>query len=153
MSLRSSAARAAAAGVLLAVAAAAGPPSSAEDSGSSAEALTPRAAAEEALRASPELRAARESIEAARGRPVQAGLWSNPELGLAGASDFAFANEGEGNAGVALEQRFPVAGRLARARDAARIEVEVARAEARDLARALIGSAEGEAVSILSLDR
>jgi cobalt-zinc-cadmium efflux system outer membrane protein len=117
------------------------------------EGFTPRAAAEEALRANPELRAAREAIEVARARLAQAGLWPNPELALAGASDFAFANEGEASANVALEQRFPIAGRLARAQDLARVDVEVALAEARDFERTLIGEVERTAVSILALDR
>jgi len=149
MSIGSRAALAAAAVLLLAGeadAASTGPPEG-------VEALTPRAAAEEALRASPELRAAREAIEVARARLVQAGLWPNPEFSLAGASDFAFANEGEASASVALEQRFPIAGRLARARDLARVDVELAHAEARDFERTLIGDVERAAVSILALDR
>jgi multidrug efflux pump subunit AcrA (membrane-fusion protein) len=135
--------------LLEAGAASAGPP----EGGAAERELSPRAAAEEALRANPELRAAREAIEVARGRLVQAGLWPNPEVALAGASDFAFANEGEANANVALEQRFPIAGRLARARDVARAQVELALAEARDFERTLIGDVERAAVSILALDR
>jgi len=151
MSTGSRAAFAAVAGLLLAGeadAASAGRPE-----GEAEHELSPRAAAEEALRANPELRATREAIEAARGRLVQAGLWPNPEAALAGASDFAFANEGERSASVALEQRFPIAGRLARARDVARVDVEQALAEARDFERTLIGDVERAAVSILALDR
>ena len=85
--------------------------------------LTPATAAEEALRTNPDLRAAYAVIEIARGRLVQAGLWPNPELSLSGVDDFAFQNEGERGASVGLAQRFPIARRLARARDVARVDV------------------------------
>ena len=151
MSIGSRAAPVAAAGLLLvggALAAPAGPTVDEVEHD-----LTPRSAAEEALHANPELRAARAAIEAARARRVQAGLWPNPELALAGSSDFAFADEGEASASVAVEQRFPIAGRLARAQDVAEVDVEVALAQARDFERTLIGEVERAAVSILALDR
>lgn len=115
--------------------------------------LTLRGAAAEALRANPELRAARRAIDAARGRLVQAGLWPNPELGLAGASDFAFADEGERNLSIAVSQPLPIAGRLARARDVARIDVEIATAEARDFERTLVAEVQRSVMAILALDR
>ena len=151
MCSQSRAARAAVAALLLA--GGAGAASAGPLEGEAESELTPRAAAEAALRASPELLAAREAIEVARGRLVQAGLWPNPGVALAGASDFAFANEGERSASVALEQRFPIAGRLARARDVAQLDLELALAEARDFERTLIRDAQRAAVAILALDR
>ncbi len=117
------------------------------------EALTPARAAREALRANPDLRAAYEAIEVARGRLIQAGLWPNPELSLSGTDDFAFGNEGERTANVGFAQRFPIAGRLARARDVARVDVALALAEVRDFERTLIGEVQRSVVSLLAIDR
>ena len=115
--------------------------------------LTLRTAAAEALRANPELRAARDAIDAARGRLLQAGLWPNPELGLSGSSDFAFADEGERELSVGVAQPFPIASRLARARDVARVDVELAVAEARDFERTLVAEVERSVMSLLALQR
>lgn len=120
---------------------------------SETEPQTPRAAAAAALRANADLGAVYAAIEAARGRLVQAGLWPNPELSLTGASDFAFQNEGERRFGGGFAQRFPIAGRLARARDVARVDVAAALAEASDFERTLIGEVQRAALRILALDR
>ncbi len=115
--------------------------------------LTPAAAAEEALRTSPDLRAVRAAIDVARARLVQAGLWPNPELSLSGADDFAFNNEGERAVSVELAQRFPITRRLARARGVARVDVAMALAEVRDFERTLIGEVGRSVVSLLAVDR
>ena len=117
------------------------------------DSLTFRSAAEEALRANPELRAARQAIEGARGRLLQAGLGPNPDLSLGASSDFAFAAEGEREQGLAISQRFPIAGRLARARDVARVDVALASAEVRDFERALIADVQATVLRMLALDR
>ncbi len=115
-------------------------------------ALTATAAAEEALRRNPDLAAAYASIEAARGRLVQLGLWPNPELGISARSDFAFRDEGERAFGLDFEQRFPIAGRLARAQDLGRVDVALALAEARDFERTLIGEVGRTYYRVLALD-
>ncbi len=115
-------------------------------------ALTANAAAAEAVRVNPELAAAYAAIEAARGRLLQAGLWPNPELDLTGRSDIAFQNEGERAFGVGLAQRFPIAGRLARAQDVARVDVALALAEAREFERVLIGDVQRAVYGLLALD-
>ena len=114
--------------------------------------LTATSAAAEALRANPELAAASAAIEAARGRLIQAGLWSNPALRLAGRSDVVFQNEGERNLSIDLEQRFPIAGRLARAQDVARVDVALALAESREFERTLIGDVQRTVYGIAALD-
>jgi cobalt-zinc-cadmium efflux system outer membrane protein len=116
-------------------------------------AMTVREVAVQALADNPDLRAANEAIEVARGRLLQAGLWPNPELTLSGASDFAFQNEGEHQLAGEVAQRFPIAGRLGRARDVARVDVAAAIAEARDFERTLIGDVQRTALRILALDR
>ncbi len=115
-------------------------------------ALTATAAAEEALRRNPDLAAAYASIEAARGRLVQLGLWPNPELALSARSDFAFRDEGERAFGFDFEQRFPIAGRLARAQDLGRVDVALALAEARDFERTLIGEVGRTYYRVRALD-
>jgi cobalt-zinc-cadmium efflux system outer membrane protein len=118
----------------------------------SASPLTATSAAEEALRANPDLAAAYAAIEAARGRLLQAGLWPNPELVLAGRSDFAFGNDGERTLGADIAQRFPIAGRLSRAQDVSRVDVALALAEARDFERTLIGDVQRTVYGLLALD-
>lgn len=115
-------------------------------------ALTASSAAAQALGANPDLTAASAAIEAARGRLIQAGLWNNPELRLAGRSDVAFQNEGERALGVDFEQRFPIAGRLGRAKDVARVDVASALAELREFERALIGEVQRTVYGVVALD-
>ncbi len=114
--------------------------------------LSASSAAAEALRANPDLAAASAAIEAAQGRLIQAGLWSNPELRLVGRSDVVFQNEGERILGGDLEQRFPISGRLARAKDVARVDVAVALAESREFERTLIGEVQRTVYGLAALD-
>lgn len=90
-----------------------------------------------------DLQAARLAIDLARARLLQAGLRANPRLELSAQSDFLFRNEGEYATSVGLSQEFPIAGRIARQKDVARVdialaELEVAEAERR-IASELIG--------------
>jgi cobalt-zinc-cadmium efflux system outer membrane protein len=100
------------------------------------------AAIRESLQSNRDLRSAYFAIGQARARLLQAGLWPNPALDLAGARDVLFANEGEYTISIGFEQRFPVAGRLARARDLARVDVALALAEVHDARRRLIGEVQ-----------
>lgn len=116
------------------------------------EGLTARSAAVEAVRANSELAAASEAIESARGRLVQAGLWANPELRLDVRGDAVFRNEGERSFGLDFEQRFPVAGRIARAKDVARVDIAIALAELREFERTLVGDVQRSIYSLAALD-
>lgn len=107
-----------------------------------AAALTAADAIREALAGNRDLRAATFAIAQARARLEQAGLWPNPSLQLAGADDVVFANEGDYDASIGFEQRFPVAGRLARGRDVARVDIAIAVAEVRDATRLLVAEVE-----------
>lgn len=86
-------------------------------------------AAQLALSRNYELRAARYAVERARATSLDAGVLPNPELGLSGASDFAFNNEGEYAWSVSLSQQFPVTGRLRLLRSLAKQEVALAATE------------------------
>ncbi len=110
-------------------------------------------AVREALAGNRDLQAALLAIDVARGRLVQAGRLSNPEIGVAGFDDFAFQDEGERSQSVVLAQSFPVTSRLARERDVARSDVAIAEAEVREFVRALIADTLGAFYMLRGLDR
>lgn len=126
--------------------------SAAQGSQTSEGPLNADAAVREALTANREFQAARQAIDAARGRRLQAGRLDNPELGLGYADDFAFGGEGERSVSVELAQRFPVTARLARAREVASREVAIAEAEVREFARTLIAEVLQSFYSVRALD-
>lgn len=105
--------------------------------------LTPENAALTALAENRDLVAARFAIRQAEGRLKQAGLWPNPEFELSRQSDRAFANEGEYGFSTGFKQRFPITGRLAKAKAVARVDVAQAVAEVRNQERLLAGDALG----------
>ena len=100
-----------------------------------------------------DLRAARFAIDAARARLVQAGALSNPRINVGAGSDFAFRNEGTYSASAGVSQDFPIAGRLARQKDVARVDINLAQAEIRDAQRKLAGEIAGNVYRILVVDR
>lgn len=110
-------------------------------------------AVRESLQRNRDLHAAYFTIDQARARLVQAGLWPNPALELSGAHDVLFANEGEYTLSGGFEQRFPVAGRLARAQDVARVDVALALAEVHEAMRGLIGEVETTFYDLLMLNK
>ena len=75
------------------------------------------------------LRAARIAVDISRARLAQAGLRPNPKLELGARSDVLFGNEGEYELSAGWTQDFPVAGRLLREKDLARVDVALAEAE------------------------
>ena len=107
--------------------------------------LTPESAVMTALAENRDLVAARFAIRQAEGRLKQAGLWPNPEFELARQRDTAFGNEGEYNLSAGFKQRFPITGRLQKARNVARVDVAMAAAEIRNQERLLIGEVLGRA--------
>jgi cobalt-zinc-cadmium efflux system outer membrane protein len=106
----------------------------------------------EAIGANRDLRTAYFVIDQARARLLQAGLWPNPSLEFSGSRDFAFANEGEYATSTGFEQRFPVAGRIVRAKDLARVDVALALAEVRNASRRLIGEVKSTFYELVALN-
>ena len=100
-----------------------------------------------------DLQAALLEIEIARGRLLQAGRLSNPEINLSWADDFASRREGERAGSVELAQSFPITARLARERDVAQGDLRIAEAEVRDFARGLIAETLSAFYALLNLDR
>ena len=92
-----------------------------------------------ALAENRDLAAARFAIRQAEGRLKQAGLWPNPEFELGQKNDRAFANDGEYDFATGFKQRFPITGRLTKAKAVARLDVAMALAEVRNQERLLAG--------------
>lgn len=105
--------------------------------------LTPQSAVTMALAENRDLVAARFAIRQAEGRLKQAGLWPNPEFELGGKNDRAFANDGEYDFATGFKQRFPITGRLTKAKAVARVDVAMALAEVRNQERLLAGEVLG----------
>jgi cobalt-zinc-cadmium efflux system outer membrane protein len=101
--------------------------------------ITPESAVTMALAENRDLVAARFAIRQAEGRLKQAGLWPNPEFELGQKNDRAFANDGEYDFATGFKQRFPITGRLSKAKAVARVDVAMALAEVRNQARLLAG--------------
>lgn len=106
-----------------------------------------------AQRDNPSLQAARVAIDVSRARLANTGLKPNPRLELGARSDRPFGNEGEYELSAAVSQDFPVAGRLLRARDVARVDVAIAQAEVDEAARKLAGDVASAAWRLRVLDR
>lgn len=105
--------------------------------------LTPESAVTTALTENRDLAAARFAIRQAEGRLKQAGLWPNPEFELGQKNDRAFANDGEYDFATGFKQRFPITGRLTKAKAVARVDVAMAMAEVRNQERLLAGEVLG----------
>lgn len=100
-----------------------------------------------------DLQAARYAIQIGQARLLQAGLWPNPRLELSGGSDAAFRNEGEYTRSAGISQQFPVAGRILRQKNVARVDIALAEAEIADAERRLVGEVATAAYRILVIDR
>lgn len=104
----------------------------------SAELLTVDQAVGVALANNGEVKIARLVVERARSRLTYAGRMPNPDLGLGRTTDLPFDDRGDYDLGIEFRQRFPISGRLARASEVARIEVDQALAEIRNVERIVV---------------
>ena len=100
-----------------------------------------------------DLQAARYAVQQARARLLQAGLPSNPRLDIAARNDLLFGNKGEYTASVGISQQFPVAGRIARQKEVARVDVALALAEIRQAELKLAGDVTSGFYRVLALNR
>ena len=105
--------------------------------------FTPESAVAVALTNNLDLSAGRLAIRQAEGRLKQAGLWTNPDWETGYAPDTAFGNSGEYNFSTGFKQRFPITGRLTKAKAVARVDVAMALAEVRNQERLLAGEVLG----------
>lgn len=115
------------------------------------ETFSPASAAVFAVRHNRDLSAARFLIAEAEARLVQAGLWANPEFN--GKSEFATTGQADWQVMGGIMQKFPLAGRLRKAKTVARVDVAMAIAELRDRERMLAGQVLGKGRTLLVQDR
>lgn len=106
-----------------------------------------------ALRDNKDLQAARGALAIGQARLQQAGLRENPTLDLGLQSDFLFGHDGVNSQSVGISQSFPVAGRLRRQQDVARVDIALAEAEIADGERKLAGEVMLDAWHWALLDR
>lgn len=107
----------------------------------------------EALARNHDLVAARAQVDVALGRLTQAGLRPNPRLNLSNESDQLFGNEGEYARSIGVTQDFPITGRLARARDVARVDVARALTEVNEAERRLLGDIAAAYYAVIAFDQ
>ncbi len=117
------------------------------------EPVTPEGAVAIALAENRDLAAARFAIREAEGRLSQVGVRPNPEVELRQANDVLFGNEGEYNLSLGFKQRFPITGRLAKAKAVARVDVARAAAEVRNQERLVAGEVLGRARELLVIQQ
>ena len=115
-----------------------------------AEGITAEAAVTYALRHNPELAAARQGIEQARGRLAQSGRRAAPEL----EAEFRpnLADSSEFGVGLGIMQKFPLTSRLLLEKKLSHSEVTVAELEVRDAERRVGVSVRLLAVKLLALN-
>jgi outer membrane protein, heavy metal efflux system len=111
--------------------------------------FTPESAVAVAVANNRDLVAARFAIRQAEGRLKQAGLWPNPEFEVGQKNDRAFASDGEYDFATGFKQRFPITGRLTKAKAVARVDVAQAMAEVRNQERLLAGEVLGRGRELL----
>jgi len=95
----------------------------------SAAELTLNEAINIAMQNNKDLQAARYVVGRANARLLQAGLSENPRLELGASSGFLFKNASEYATSVGFSQQFPIAGRIARQKGVAQVDVYMASAE------------------------
>ena len=115
--------------------------------------LTLQNAIDIAVQSNKDLQATRYTVEQARARLLQAGLPPNPRLDLSKRSDLIFRNEGEYTASIGISQQFPIAGRIARQKDVARVDVALAVAEIKQAELKLASDAASAFYRVLALNR
>ena len=100
-----------------------------------------------------DLQVARYAVQIGQARLLQAGLWPNPRLDLSGSTDVAFRNDGEYTRSTGISQQFPVAGRILRQKNVARVDIALAEAEIADAERRVAGEVASDVYRILVIDR
>jgi cobalt-zinc-cadmium efflux system outer membrane protein len=100
-----------------------------------------------------DLQAARYAVDIGRARLLQAGLRQNPRLDVSLRSDFLFSNDGEHGSSLAISQEFPIAGRISRQKDVARVDIALAEAEVAEAERQLADEVAGKTYRLLVSQR
>jgi cobalt-zinc-cadmium efflux system outer membrane protein len=106
-----------------------------------------------AIQNNKDLQAAKYNISLAKARMVRAGQWNNPSLTLGNTDDRFFRDEGEYTRSVGFTQQFPIAGRIGKQKNVARVDVAIAIAEIKDAERKLKNGVANSFYSLLITDQ
>jgi outer membrane protein, heavy metal efflux system len=107
----------------------------------------------EALIRNQDLEAARSQVNAAMGRLKQAGRWPNTRLDLSNQSNKVLSTGGEFTRSIGFSQNFPIAGRINRAMDVARVDVASALTEVNEAERTLLADVARAYYDIVAIDQ
>ncbi len=110
----------------------------AEETASAQSILTEEKAVRNAIRNNYDLREAKISVELAKAELIQAGLWPNPEGEFSIHNDKYYANEGQGGYEYGLNQSIPISGRIFFQKRAARLGIERAEWQVKDVERQVV---------------
>ena len=100
-----------------------------------------------------DLTAACMGVEAARARLAQSGDLAKSCVDVAAGRDLAFRNEGAYSTSIGISPERPIAGRLARQTEVARVDVELSRREILNALRRFAGEIAAKIDRIVVLDR
>ena len=115
--------------------------------------LTIDQAVEIAIRENRDLIAARIQIEEARGRLKQAGLYPNPELESDFGFDTIFANDGERNFSVGINQPIPLSGRIGAQKKVASVDIKRTHADLTNIQRILARDVRLSFIELLTIEK
>ena len=110
----------------------------AEETTPAQSALTEEEAVKNAIKNNYDLRLAKVSVELAKAQLIQAGLWPNPEGEFSIRSDKYYVDEGEGGYEYGLNQSIPVSGRTFFQMRVARLGIERAQWQLKDVERQVV---------------
>ncbi len=100
-----------------------------------------------------DLKSARYAVDIAEARLMQAGLRANPRLDLSARTDLIFGNEGEYSNAVGISQEFPIAGRLLRQKEVARVDIALAEVEIAEAERRVVGEVASKVYRFVVIDQ
>lgn len=100
-----------------------------------------------------DLEAARSQVNAAMGRLKQAGRWPNTRLDLSNQSNKVLSTGGEFTRSIGFSQNFPIAGRINRSMDVARVDVASALTEVNEAERTLLADVARAYYDIVAIDQ
>ena len=102
-----------------------------------------------ALQNNKDLKFAKQNVNVAKARLIQAGQYPNPRLNISNSDDTLLTNEGEYARSIELSQQFPIAGRIGNQEKVAQVDIEIALAEIKNAERKLKGEVASSFYSIL----
>ena len=106
-----------------------------------------------ALEYNKDLQAAQVNVAIAKARLIQAKQWPNPSLNFSNNDDKLFKDQGEYTRSVGFSEKFPIAHRIARQKEVARVDVVLALTEIADAKRRLAGTVASLFYQLVVIDK